>query len=332
MATLITGGAGFIGLALAERLLAAGQRVVLFDLPAAPPLWLARPELAGAVYVSGDVTDKTDLDAALAAAPIDRVVHAAAVTPNEQRERKDARRIVEINIGGTVNLMERAIAHGGIRRIVVVSSVAVYGFSAPAPSGCFEEEISHPAPAALYGISKLAAEQAAIRIAHLHGRDTRIVRLGPVYGPWEWSTEVRDALSPHHQVLQALKSGREAVLPRAMRADWIYSRDAAAGIAAVAMNEALRHAVYHVGGGCLSDLQDWCRALASRFPDFRWRCAEPGEAAGIIYNLPVDRAPMSIVRLARDTGFNPAYPVDAAAADYLSWMGLDCAASSGGTS
>lgn len=330
MATLITGGAGFIGLALAERLLAAGQRVVLFDLAPAPTQLLARPELAGAVYASGDVTDQADLDAALVAAPIDRVVHAAAVTPNEQRERKDARRIFDVNIGGTVNLMERAISHGGIRRIVVVSSVAVYGFSEPANSGCFEEEISHPAPAALYGISKLAAEQAAIRIAHLHGCDTRIVRLGPVYGPWEWPTQVRDALSPHHQVLQALKHGHEAVLPRAMRADWIYSRDAAAGIAAVAMDDAaLRHAIYHVGGGCLSDLQDWCRALASRFPDFRWRYAASGETAAIVYNLPADRAPLSIARLARDTGFSPAFPVNEAAADYLSWMGLNGRASGG---
>ncbi|MDA9495508.1 NAD-dependent epimerase/dehydratase family protein [Bradyrhizobium sp. CCBAU 11361] len=329
MATLITGGAGFIGLALAERLLAAGQRVVLFDLAPAPMELLARSELAGAVCVNGDVTCQTDLDEALAAAPIDRIVHAAAVTPNEQRERTDARRIVDINVGGTVNLMERAIAHGGIRRIVVVSSVAVYGFSAPTPSGCFEEAISHPAPAALYGISKLAAEQAAIRIAHLHGCDTRIVRLGPVYGPWELPTTVRDALSPHHQVLQALQSGHEAVLPRAMRADWIYSRDAAAGIAAVAMGVALDHAIYHVGGGCVSDLPSWCRTLEARFPDFRWRFAASGETAGIVYNLPADRAPLSIARLTRDTGSSPAFPVSEAAADYLSWMGLNGRASGG---
>ena len=95
------------------------------------------------------------------------------------------------------------------------------------------------------------------------------------------------------------------------------------------MGAALGHAIYHVGGGHLSDLPDGCRTLASRFPDFRWRCAEPGEAAGIVYNLPVDRAPLSIVRLVRDTGFDPAYPLDAAAADYLSWMGLDRAASGG---
>ncbi|RXT36425.1 NAD-dependent epimerase/dehydratase family protein [Bradyrhizobium betae] len=329
MAILITGGAGFIGLALAEHLLAAGRSVVLFDLAAPPADVMARPELAGARWITGDVRRRADVDAALATIPIELVIHAAAVTPNEMRERTDARGIIDVNIGGTVNLMERVVACGGIRRVVVLSSVAVYGFSSPAQSGFFEEETSHPAPAALYGISKLAAEQVAQRIAHLHGCDTRIVRLGPVYGRWELPTSVRDALSPHHQVLQALRNGQEAILPRLMRADWIYSRDAAAGIAAVAMASALGHAIYHVGGGRLSDLPDWCRTLASRFPDFRWRCAEPGEPAGIVYNLPVDRAPLSIARLVRDTGFDLAYPVGAAVADYLSWARLDRPASGG---
>jgi nucleoside-diphosphate-sugar epimerase len=323
MATLITGGAGFIGLALAEHLLAAGRRVVLFDLAPPPADVLARPELAGVLYVNGNIASRADIDAALGAAPVDQVIHAAAVTPNERRERNDAHGIIDINIGGTVNLMECAVAHGGIRRVVAVSSVAVYGFSAPAPSGFFEEEVSHPAPVALYGISKLAAEQAVLRIAHLHGCEAQIVRLGPVYGRWELPTPARDALSPHRQVLQALRDGREAILPRAMRADWIYSRDAAAGIAAICAASDLHHAIYHVGSGSMSDLPDWCRTLAAHYPDFRWRFAEPGEAAGIVYNLPADRAPLSIARLTRDTAFVPAYPVDKAAVDYLSWIAAD---------
>ena len=331
MATLITGGAGFIGLALAEHLLAAGQRVVLFDLAMPPSHMPALRELDDAICIAGDVTSRADIDAALAAAPIDRVVHAAAVTPNERRERSDARGIVAVNVDGTVNVMERIVAHGGIKRVVVLSSVAVYGFSNPTPSGFFDEEASHPAPATLYGISKLAAEQAALRIGHLHDCDTRIVRLGPVYGRWELQTSVRDALSPHQQILQALQNREEAVLPRPMRADWIYSRDAAAGLAAIAMEANLDHVIYHVSGGSLSDLLEWCRALAIHFPDFRWRCAEPGEAASIVYNLPVDRAPLSIERLARDTGLTPVFPLDAAALDYLSWMGL-CPPGPGGAS
>jgi UDP-glucose 4-epimerase/UDP-glucuronate 4-epimerase len=320
MAILVTGGAGFIGLALAERLIADGKRVVLFDRAPPPTDVLARPELAGVTCLGGDIRNGEDVDRALNAAPIETIIHAAAVTPNEQRERSDARGIVDVNIGGTVNLVERAAARKDLRRVVVLSSVAVYGFSQPAASGQFEEGLNHPAPAALYGITKLAAEQAAQRISHLHALDVRIVRLGPVYGRWELSTGVRDALSPHHQVLQAALRGDIAVLPRDMRADWIYSRDAAAGIAAICGAERLGHAIYHVSGGAMSDLPGWCRLLASHFGAFRWRLANAGEPATIVYNLPVDRAPLSITRLSRDTGFAPTYAPEQAASDYLTWL------------
>ena len=320
MAILITGGAGFIGLALAERLIADGKRVVLFDRAPPPTDILARPELAGITCLAGDIRSGGDIDRAFDAGPIEAVVHAAAVTPNEQRERTDARGIVDVNIVGTVNLLERAAARKDLRRIVVLSSVAVYGFSLPAASGRFEENLSTPAPSALYGITKLAAEQAALRIGHLHTLDVRIARLGPVYGRWEVQTSMRDALSPHHQVLQAALRGDDAVLPREMRADWIYSRDAAAGIAGICATQSLGHAIYHVGGGTVSDLPGWCHLLADRFPSFRWRLAGTDERATVVYNLPVDRAPLGIARLSRDTGFAPTYAPDVAMADYLSWL------------
>lgn len=323
MAILITGGSGFIGLALAERLIADGKRVMLFDRASPSTDILARPELTGVTCAGGDIRSAGDIDRAFDAGPIEAIIHAAAITPNEQRERTDARGIVDVNIGGTVNLMERAAARRGIRRIVVVSSVAVYGFSEPVASGCFEENLSHPVPAALYGITKLAAEQAALRLGHLHTLDVRVARLGPVYGRWELPTGVRDALSPHHQVLQAALHGHHAVLPRDMRADWIYSRDAAAGIAGICDAPNLGHAIYHVGGGAMSDLPGWCRLFADRFPSFRWRLADASEPATIVYNLPVDRAPLSIARLSRDTGFTPGYAPEQAAADYLSWLAAE---------
>ena len=99
---------------------------------------LSRPELRGALLVTGDLRDAEDVDRALSADRIDRVIHTAAMTPNAQRERDEPRRIVEVNVVGTVNLLERAAARPAIRRVVVLSSVAVYGFSEPAPSGLFE--------------------------------------------------------------------------------------------------------------------------------------------------------------------------------------------------
>jgi UDP-glucose 4-epimerase/UDP-glucuronate 4-epimerase len=282
---------------------------------------LSRPELRGAILVTGDVRDAEDIDRALSADTIDRVIHTAAMTPNAQRERDEARRIVEVNVVGTVNLLERVAARPAIQRVVVLSSVAVYGFSEPAASGLFEEDGSPPAPASLYGISKLAAEQAALRIGQLRGLDVRVVRLGPTYGVWEIPTAARDALSPHLQIMNMALEGREVLLPRPMTADWIYSRDAADGIARLCGAATLSHDVYHVGGGAWSDLTQWCGVLAGVIPGFRWRLADTDQPGNVIYSLPKDRAPLGIVRLATDTGFRPSRDLQTAAREYLDWVG-----------
>jgi nucleoside-diphosphate-sugar epimerase len=320
MATLITGGSGFVGLSIAERLIAEGESVVLFDLAAPIASMLSRLALAGATLITGDVRDGSDIDRALAANNIDRVIHAAAMTPNTQRERDEPRRIVEVNIVGTVNLLERLAARPAVKRVVVLSSVAVYGFSQPSASGLFEEDLSPPAPASLYGITKLAAEQAAMRIGQLRGLDVRIARLGPVYGTWENPTAARDILSPHHQILSMALQNREVLLPRPMAADWIYSRDAAEGIARLCNAASLHHAIYHVSGGTLTDLAQWCGIVSELVPGFRWKLVDSDQQGNVVYSLPKDRAPLDIARLSGDTGFRPSRTLEAAAREYLDWV------------
>ncbi|CAN5378982.1 NAD(P)-dependent oxidoreductase [soil metagenome] len=319
MATLITGGCGFIGLSIAERLIADGEAVVLFDV--APPAGniMARRELTGATVITGDIRNTTDIDRALAHDGIDRVIHTAAMTPNAARERDDPHGILAVNMLGTVNLVDRAAAMPAIKRVTVLSSVAVYGFSQPAPSGLLEEDLSPLAPLALYGISKVAAEQSALRIAQLRGIDVRVIRLGPVFGPWELPSAVRDALSPHHQILAMAHDGVEAILPRSMAGDWIYSRDAAEGIARISNGTALRHSVYNVSGGVMTDVPQWCAIVAKRFEGFRWKLGSEGDG-NIVYGLLKDRAALSIARLGEDTGFQPSRTLEAAASDYLGWI------------
>ncbi|APW38260.1 hypothetical protein RD110_14530 [Rhodoferax koreense] len=320
MTTLITGGAGFVGLALAERLRADGEPVVLFDRAAPRADMLARLGRESLSILLGDIRCPVDVDAALKSANIDRVVHCAAVTPDADREARDPMAVLDVNVGGTANLLQRcAVGRSGIRRILVLSSVAVYGVKPPAGE-TYEEEGSAPAPAALYGIGKLASEQAALRLAELYRLDVRVARLGPVYGPWEYATGVRDALSPHAQVLAAAMAGQGVVLPRSLRADWIYSRDAAKALAALADATQLRHTIYNVGGAVMSDLVQWCALLAVSYPGWSWRLAAPGEQGTLRYNLPVDRAALSIARLQADTGWAPATALDAAARDHLAWQ------------
>lgn len=328
MTTLITGGGGFVGLALAERLLADGEPAVLFDRVAPPAGLMSRFGQAAPQLVLGDILCAADVDAALRTSGADRVIHAAAITPDAAREAREPLSVVNVNIAGTVNLLQCCASAAQtrrqqLRRVLVLSSVAVYGITPP-PGKTYEEASAHPAPAALYGITKLASEQAALRLADIYQLDVRVARLGPVYGPWEYATGVRDALSPHAQVLAAALAGERVVLPRSMRADWVYSRDAAAALAALAMQSELKHVIYNVGGGVMTDLTQWCELVAAlvaeRQPGWQWRYAQPGDVATVRYGLPVDRAALAIGRLQSDTFWSPSHTLAAAAVDQLAWQ------------
>lgn len=319
MTTLITGGTGFVGLALAERLLQAGEQVVLFDRPMASSGERLARSLPAARVICGDIRSGDDLETVFASEEIDRVVHAAAMTPGPERELRDAALIFDVNVLGTIGLLQRCARAPRVKRVVVVSSVAIYGATAPAASGFYEEDLSAPGPSGLYGISKLAAEQASLRLAQLHGLDVRVARLGPVYGRWEHASGARERLSPHHQVASAALAGAEIVLPRPMTADWIYARDAAQALALIACAPTLAHAVYQIGGGRLTDLQQWCAALAHHLPGLRWRTATQGEAATVHYALPFDRAALSIARLATELDYAARFDLASAAEDYLAW-------------
>jgi nucleoside-diphosphate-sugar epimerase len=254
----------------------------------------------------------------LAASSIDRIVHTAAITAGPKREMTDAHRIVAVNLNGSINVLEQARERGGIRRIIVLSSVAVYGFSPAGPSGTYDEQASCPSPASLYGITKLASEQAAVHLGGLYDIDVRVLRLGPVFGPWEHRSGARDTMSPHLQVLEQALAGQEVVLPRPMAADWIYSRDAARGVVAVLGSQTLRRRIYNLGAGSKTDLLEWCGHL-SRHIDLRYRLADAGERASIDDGLRQDRPPLSTVALAADAGFSARHDVAAAARDHLDW-------------
>ena len=125
MTTLITGGAGFVALNVAESLLRQGEEVVVFD-PAEPwPVALeAWRTLPGRLRsVTADVRDPEAIARAVAASGADAVVHGAAITSNVERERRAAREIVEVNVLGTLAVIE-ALRRQPVRRLVLLSSVA----------------------------------------------------------------------------------------------------------------------------------------------------------------------------------------------------------------
>ncbi len=321
MKVLVTGGAGFVGLNLVEALLARGDGVVAVserDFPAHARAVFA--SLPGTLATArADVTDAAALDAVFAGHHPQAVVHAAAITAGERRELTDFDRVVDVNVKGTSRVLASAAAHGA-RRIVYVSSGSAYGTALA--DGETVTEATPPQPDTLYAITKHASERICARYTRLSGIEVVSARLGSVFGPWERDTGVRDTLSLPFQIFRLARAGAEVVLPqKEVRRDWIYSRDAAAGLMALIDAPAPAHELYNIAAGRAwpGFAESWCAELRQSFPGLRCRVAGPGEKANVSFLGDLDRAMMSVERIGADTGFRPAYGAGVLT-DYAAWL------------
>lgn len=315
---LVTGGAGFVGVNVVQALLERGEEVVSFDAGALPA---AAERLLGThggrfAIERGSVLEAESVDALFRKHRIERVIHAAAVTSGPHREARDPAGIVDVNLRGTINVLEAARKHG-VRRTVYVGSGAAYGESLYSLPRLYESTPS--LPTSLYSITKHAAERMCMRLAALWEIDLACVRLGTVIGPWERDTGVRDNFGTHSQLAAMALAGRTAVLPeREIQRDWIYVRDVAAGVIALAYADVPGHAFYNLSSGVLwkQPIDTWCRRLKAAYPAFDYRTAGAGEQPNVWYT-DRDRGIMDIGRIEQAVGFRVKYPMEDAYEDFL---------------
>ncbi len=171
---IVTGGAGFIGSHVVDALLGDDWRVVVVDDLSTGDA----DRVAGeATLETVDITDRAALDAVVDAAQPAAVFHLAAQS-SVTRSVADPRRDCEINVVGTLNVLEGATRHGAP---VVFSSTggALYGNRAPLPT----PETAPPAPISPYGASKWAGEAYLATWREASGIPHAACRLGNVYGP-----------------------------------------------------------------------------------------------------------------------------------------------------
>jgi nucleoside-diphosphate-sugar epimerase/UDP-N-acetylglucosamine:LPS N-acetylglucosamine transferase len=173
MRVLVTGGSGFIGSHVVDRLRARGHEPVIYDLRPSP--WHRDP--AHPVdTVLGSITDREALERALHSC--DAVAHLAAVADvnDVHAEPEDAERV---NARGTVTVLEAA-RRAGVKRIVYASTIWVYSDCEPE---AVDEDTLLPAPSHLYTSTKLAGELYCKAYQELYGIDYTILRFGIPYGP-----------------------------------------------------------------------------------------------------------------------------------------------------
>jgi nucleoside-diphosphate-sugar epimerase len=159
---LVTGGAGYFGTLLAEALMRAGRRVRILDLHDA--------DLPGAEKIRGDIRDRALVEKACSGVSV--VHHNVALVPLA----KDKAAFFEVNEGGTRNLLEAAL-HTGVKKVVSMSSSAVYGVPEKNPV----TEDSPRVPGEAYGRAKLAGEELCRQYV-ARGLDVTIIRPRTIMG------------------------------------------------------------------------------------------------------------------------------------------------------
>jgi UDP-glucose 4-epimerase len=240
MRVLITGGAGFLGAALANRLVQpdAGHTVlVLDDLSAGDPRRLA-PEV---LLSRGDVKDVPNLWTLLQG--VDCVYHLAARVrvPESIHYPSDYN---AVNVGGTVAVME-AMRDTGVRRVVFASSGALYGEQAHQPI----DERQMPNPNSPYGVSKIAAEHYVSTLGALYGIETVSLRIFNVYGPGQDLPPSYPPVIPH-LLKQALTGGSLVILGEGTQTrDFVYVDNVVDALLLASTATNVNRAVINIGSG-----------------------------------------------------------------------------------
>jgi UDP-glucose 4-epimerase len=235
---LITGAAGFLGSALANRLAQEGHLVRgLDDLSTGHPDAL----LSDVHFTRGDMEDRPKLWTLLQ--DVDCVYHLAArvAVPESLLYPKEYN---AVNVGGTVSLME-AMRDVGVERVVFISSGAVYGDQLDQP---LREDVV-PNPGSPYAVSKLASEYYIRTIGRLWGIDTVSLRVFNAYGPGQHLPASHPPVIPNF-LRQAVRGGSIVIHSDGNQTrDYVFVDDVVDAMVIAATASSIRDLVINVGSG-----------------------------------------------------------------------------------
>jgi UDP-glucose 4-epimerase len=336
MTLLVTGSAGFVMSVVARHWLEANpeSRLVLLDvapLDAVAQRYFA-PFRHRMKVVTADVVHPEQWRDALAGEDIRHVVHGATVTPisrgsaAESRSEPEAEfpgRIIDVNVMGTVAILDWARSLGAKPRVIYVSSGAVYKHHGPDRPGEPLPEDGYVMPRRLYGISKLASELITERYGDLFGIETTSVRLSSVYGTMDRVTASRNHRHVPNRIAHLAVEGVKCVRVNTLGAvgDYLHSEDAARAIVALLKVPALRYSAYNVAQGSTTTIGELVEWAAERAPGFHAQVTPAAEAD--ILQDPSLRDGMwgayDISRVAVETGWRPR-PVRDALHAYMDWI------------
>jgi UDP-glucose 4-epimerase len=239
---VVTGGAGFVGSHVVDRLVAMGNEVTVIDDLSTGDLANIAPHLArGCVrFIEGDVCDPDAMERAMRGAEV--VIHMAVACVRASINYP--RLVHDVNATGTLVACQAALQNG-VERFVYVSSSEVYGGAHYVP---VDED--HPLnPTNVYGASKAAGEMYALATWRTHGLPAMVVRFFNVYGPREHCEGIPAEVIPRF-VLRVLAGQPPIIFGNGEQTrDYTWVDDSVAGLIAATKCDALVGDIVHLGRG-----------------------------------------------------------------------------------
>ncbi len=272
MRTLITGGAGFLGAALANRLAGEGHAVYVLDDLTAGDRDRLDPRV---VFTRGDVRDVPRLWSLLAGVNVVYHLAARVSVPESILYPVDYN---AVNTGGTVSLMSAA-RDAGVRRVVFTSSGTIYGEQERQPIA----ESAEPRPANPYAVSKLAAEHYVRAIGDLYRIETVILRVFNAYGPGQAVPPAHPPVIPHF--VRQIAAGGSIVLhgspPGSQTRDFIHVDDVVEALCRAGAAGGVAGATLNIGSGIETALADLVAAIERATGRTAQVLASPEQSGGV---------------------------------------------------
>jgi nucleoside-diphosphate-sugar epimerase len=314
MTTLVI-GAGLIGSQVARILTERGETPVLMDVAAQKDAMGQIVDLAKVTLVAGDVLRPLSIVEALKSHGISKIAHTAAnplLTLGAQREPYSA---INLNIMGTVNVLEAARILGIKRVVVSSSSVLNHYLAGGEDGGSYGKEESFPRPTTFYSATKQAVESLGLNYAKWCGIAFAGLRYGAAFGPWSGA----GGGGPSNVMREAIRNalaGKEALLPPGAM-EWVYSKDAARATVMALDAKDLGTRIFNVTMGAVSTPAETAEALRAVVPGAKVKFEAPASTAISLANRS-EHADLS--RAKKYLGYEPAFPLREAVKDMVGWM------------
>ena len=319
---LVTGGAGFIGSTLVDRLLAEGDAVtVVENFDSFYPRARKEANLRAAAMhphcqiIEADIRDAARVASVVAGARPDAIIHLAAragVRPSID----DPSLYVAVNVQGTVHLLDAASRLDPLPRFIYASSSSVYGDRADAP---FRETDPVDLPVSPYAATKKACELLAYTFHHLHGLPVTGLRFFTAYGPRnrpDLAIAKFAALIERGEPVPMFGDG-------GTRRDYTYVDDVVDGVVR-AVDRCTGHHLYNLGNSHPVALRAMIEALAAALGKpavIRVLPEQPGD---------VRQTYADISRAATELGYAPRTPFDDGLRRFVAWFREEGRAGSSG--